>query len=69
MLDVATFLGAPQYIASKIVSVINSVGWIAVAASLIATILSAGGLSVTMATLDFVVITVKNFWLFAILSG
>lgn len=72
MLNVMSFLGVDRMIAEQIVSIINSVGWVAVAAAIIASILSLGGLTVTASILNYVVITVKsylsrNLWVVAVL--
>jgi len=72
MLNVMSFLGVDRMIAEQIVSIINSVGWVAVAAAIIASILSPGGLTVTASILNYVVITVKsylsrNLWAVAVL--
>lgn len=59
MLQVASFLGVGNYIAEKIVRVIQVYGWGIVLFSIIASILSMGGLSVTQAIIEFIVARVE----------
>ncbi|PDO11212.1 MAG: bacteriocin uberolysin [Candidatus Reconcilbacillus cellulovorans] len=61
MYNLMGFLGVGKALAEQIVNVIDTVGWGAVAFSIIATILSAGSLSVASATIDFIIITVKEY--------
>lgn len=61
MLQLMAYLGINKTLGERIVSIIDSVGWAIIAMSLIATILSAGGIALTTATLNYVVLTVQSY--------
>lgn len=60
MCEVFTFFGGAvsTAVCSTIVTIASTVGWAAIAASAIATIISAGGLTIAMASLDALIIQI-----------
>ncbi|KZE06705.1 putative peptide antibiotic precursor(unsure) [Bacillus mycoides] len=61
MFEAASYFDIRYSLASKVVNAVDAVGWGIVAASTIAAIISAGGLAVSSAIIDFGVITIKNY--------
>lgn len=60
LFQIAGYLGFSTGMAKKIVDVIDAAGWAFVAVSTIMAILSAGGLAVTSAMIDYAIINVKD---------
>ncbi|KZE06704.1 putative peptide antibiotic precursor(unsure) [Bacillus mycoides] len=61
MFEAASYFGIRTGLAKQVVNAVDAVGWGIVAASTIAAIISAGGLAVSSAIIDFGVITIKNY--------
>nr|WP_304459222.1 uberolysin/carnocyclin family circular bacteriocin [Alicyclobacillus sendaiensis] len=61
MLYLASFLGVGPWLASKIVALINTMGWGILGASIITALLSGGSLAVWDAAADYIVATVMNY--------
>ncbi|MCL6488568.1 MAG: uberolysin/carnocyclin family circular bacteriocin [Alicyclobacillus mali] len=61
MFHVASSLGVGPWLASKIVALINTMGWGVLGASIITALLSGGSLVAWDAAADYIVATVMNY--------
>ncbi|MEK5383979.1 uberolysin/carnocyclin family circular bacteriocin [Bacillus sp. FSL M7-1431] len=61
MFEATSYFGIRTALASRVVDAIDAVGWGVVVASTIAAIISAGGLAVSSAIIDYGVVTIKNY--------
>lgn len=61
LLDLAGYLGIASGIAKKIVDAIDAGAAVFVIMSILATVMSAGALGAVSASIDFIILTVKNY--------
>ncbi|AZJ23140.1 uberolysin/carnocyclin family circular bacteriocin [Bacillus thuringiensis] len=61
MFEAMGFFGVGKPLATTIVNAVDSVGYGIIAASTIAAIISAGGLSVASAAVDVAILTIKEY--------